>query len=98
MTTNTQRPAASNELARERERIRAAAARPLAGQPIHSTGALTVVQLAAETQAKRWRLTHQLLDLMQEFQSAVVQTTDKSPAVARWREQNHTLRGQVDEL
>lgn len=54
----------------EREAIRAAAERLLAGQPTHSSGALTVVQLAAEAGVKRWLLTHKHPDLREEFEKA----------------------------
>lgn len=39
------------------------------GQPSNSTGALTVVQLAAEAGVKRWVLTHKHPDLRIEFES-----------------------------
>jgi hypothetical protein len=54
----------------ERDAIRAAAERLLAGTPTRSTGALTVVQLAAEAGVKRWVLTHKHPDLRQEFEAA----------------------------
>ncbi|WP_433206805.1 hypothetical protein ACQP1G_20725 [Nocardia sp. CA-107356] len=53
----------------EREAIRAAMERLLAGQPTNSTGALTVLQLAAEAGVKRWVLTHKYTDLREEFQT-----------------------------
>ena len=70
---------------REREEIRAAAERLLAGTPVRSTGELTVVQLAAEAGVKRWKLTHQHVDLMRSFQAAVRQAQHESPLVAPWR-------------
>ncbi|WP_221359828.1 hypothetical protein, partial [Streptomyces beigongshangae] len=54
----------------ERDAIQAAMQRLLAGTPTHSTGALTVVQLAAEAGVKRWVLTHKHPDLRQEFEAA----------------------------
>jgi len=51
----------------EREAIRAAMHRLLAGTPTNSTGALTVLQLAAEAGVKRWVLTHKHTDLREEF-------------------------------
>ncbi|MEW2620860.1 hypothetical protein [Streptomyces sp. NPDC048106] len=54
----------------ERDAIQAAMQRLLAGAPIRSTGALTVVQLAAEAGVKRWVLTHKHPDLRQEFEAA----------------------------
>lgn len=52
----------------ERTAIRAAMQRLLAGQPRNSTGALTVLQLAAEAGVKRWALTHKHPDLRTEFE------------------------------
>jgi hypothetical protein len=42
--------------------------RLLDGQPLRSTGALTVLQLAAEAGVKRWVLTHKHRDLKDEFE------------------------------
>lgn len=53
----------------ERDAIRAAMNRLLTGEPINSTGALTVLQLAAEAGVKRWVLTHKHPDLRTEFES-----------------------------
>lgn len=52
----------------ERDAIQAAASRLLAGVPTRSTGALTVLQLAAEAGVKRWVLTHKHPDLGQAFE------------------------------
>lgn len=52
----------------ERDAIRAAMHRLLTGQPARSTGALTVLQLAAEAGVKRWVLTHKHPDLRKEFE------------------------------
>lgn len=52
----------------ERDAIQAAASRLLAGAPTRSTGALTVLQLAAEAGVKRWVLTHKHPDLRQAFE------------------------------
>ncbi|MFD8612235.1 hypothetical protein [Streptomyces sp. NPDC059631] len=52
-----------------REAIRAAADRLLEGIPLRSTGELTVVQLAAEADVKRWLLTHKHRDLAEHFQA-----------------------------
>jgi peptidoglycan hydrolase CwlO-like protein len=54
----------------ERDAIQAAMQRLLAGTPTRSTGALTVVQLAAEAGVKRWVLTHKHPDLRKEFEAA----------------------------
>ncbi|MFI5540653.1 hypothetical protein ACIA5H_30095 [Nocardia sp. NPDC051900] len=53
----------------ERTAIRAAMERLLSGTPTNSTGALTVLQLAAEAGVKRWLLTHKHTDLREEFQA-----------------------------
>lgn len=52
-----------------RDAIRAAADRLLEGTPLRSTGELTVVQLAAEADVKRWLLTHKHRDLAEQFQA-----------------------------
>lgn len=52
----------------ERDAIRAAMHRLLTGRPINSTGALTVLQLAAEAGVKRWVLTHKHPDLRKDFE------------------------------
>ncbi|WP_280248004.1 hypothetical protein [Nocardia abscessus] len=58
----------------ERAAIRAAMERLLSGEPTNSTGALTVLQLAAEAGVKRWVLTHKHTDLREEFQARRIQT------------------------
>ncbi|QCD53532.1 hypothetical protein [Streptomyces hawaiiensis] len=55
----------------ERERIRAATDRILAGTPQCSTGALTIVALAAEAGVPRNALTQRHLDLKNHFYEAV---------------------------
>ena len=75
----------------ERERIEAAIKRLLHGQPLRSTGALTVIQLAAEADVKRWVLTHRHTDLMHSFQAAVRQQQQESPLVTPWRERVQQL-------
>jgi len=75
----------------ERAHIKGAIDRLLRGQPLHSTGELTVVQLAAEAGVKRWRLTHQHTDLMQAFQAAARQQRQESPLITPWRERVEQL-------
>jgi chromosome segregation ATPase len=96
--------------AHEREAITAAAQRLLAGRPERSTGALTVLQLAAEAGVKRWVLTHKHPDLKTEFeqrreavngvptayQTLAAKTTDLAAANHRLREENADLRHRVD--
>ncbi|MEH0396224.1 hypothetical protein OG322_25625 [Streptomyces sp. NBC_01260] len=55
----------------ERKTIRAAIDRLLAGTPLRSDGALTVVSLAAEADVKRHVLTHRHTDLRDEFYARV---------------------------
>jgi len=55
----------------ERDRIRAAMDRILAGTPEHSNGALTIVALAQEAQLPRNALTQRHLDLKSEFYDKV---------------------------
>jgi chromosome segregation ATPase len=54
-----------------RDHIRAATDRLLAGTPLRSDGALTVVSLAAEAGIKRHLLTHRHTDLKEEFYARV---------------------------
>jgi len=56
---------------RQRDQIRAAMDRLLAGTPLHSNGALTVVSLAVEASVKRHVLTHRHTDLKDEFYARV---------------------------
>ncbi len=51
----------------ERAAIKAATNRLIDGSPERSTGALTILQLAAEAGIKRWVLTHKHTDLAEEF-------------------------------
>ena len=76
---------------RERKEIEAAIQRLLDGTPLRSTGELTVVQLAAEAGVKRWKLTHQHVDLMRQFQAAVRKADTESPLIAPWRDRVITL-------
>jgi len=55
----------------ERNRIRSAMDRILAGNAEHSTGALTIVALAQEAQVPRNALTQRHLDLKNEFYERV---------------------------
>jgi hypothetical protein len=56
---------------RERGQISAAMDRLLAGTPLRSDGALTVVSLAVEADVKRHVLTHRHTDLKDEFYARV---------------------------
>lgn len=81
--------------ARERQEIRDAARRLIEGKPIRSTGALTVVQLAAEAGVKRWILTHRHSDLMREFQASAHGQAVEPPVVTKWRAKVTSLEEQL---
>jgi septal ring factor EnvC (AmiA/AmiB activator) len=55
----------------ERDAIRAAIDRLLAGTPLRSNGSLTIVALADEANVKRHLLTHRHTDLKDEFYARV---------------------------
>lgn len=55
----------------ERDEIQAAMGRLLAGEPLRSDGALTVVSLAVEADVRRHVLTHRHTDLKDEFYARV---------------------------
>lgn len=75
----------------ERAAIQAAADRLLAGTPLRSTGKLTVVQLAAEANVKRWLLTHKHRDLAEQFQARARAAGGDPPPVA-------DLKAQISKL
>jgi hypothetical protein len=93
----------------ERAAIRAAMNRLLTGTAYRSTGALSVLQLAAEAGVKRWLLTHKHTDLAEEFRHRACAGADSPSALhglqqrARkaeeanraLREENSRLRAQV---
>ncbi|MGY1943922.1 hypothetical protein [Nocardia asiatica] len=54
-----------------RKKIIAAMDRLLNGTPLRSGGRLSISQLAIEADLGRWRLTHQHLDLKEQFQARV---------------------------
>lgn len=71
----------------ERDRIRAATDRILAGSPQHSNGALTIVALAAEAAVPRNALTQRHLDLKNEFYEKVRDRGETPDAEKRLRKQ-----------
>lgn len=79
----------------ERLRIREAMNRLLAGQPIRSNGALTVVALAQEAGLKRHVLTHRHLDLKDDFYVAVAKRNRTTDAEAALLEQLDKARAQI---
>lgn len=62
-----------------RQKIMAAMDRLLAGEPLRSSGRLSVSQLAVEAGVGRWQLTHQHVDLKERFQGRV-RNVDGAPA------------------
>ena len=95
---------------RERGQIHAAMDRLLAGTPLRSDGALTVVSLAVEADVKRHVLTHRHTDLKDEFY-ARVRAQGQVPAseqklrdeleaaqqkLAEAREENRQLKASVE--
>lgn len=62
-----------------RKKILSAMQRLLDGNPLRSTGRLSVSQLAIEADLPRWHLTHQHVDLKELFQ-AKVRATGSTPA------------------
>lgn len=93
----------------ERAAITAAMQRLLEGTSKRSTGALSILQLTAEANVKRWVLTHKHTDLAHEFQSRVKasgpipaaysnleqRAREAEEASRELREQNTQLRAQV---
>ena len=70
----------------------------LSGRPLRSTGDLTVVQLAEEAGVKRWRLTHQHVDLTRRFQNEVATRDGKSPLLAPLRDEVARLKVELTGL
>ncbi|MFH9002062.1 hypothetical protein ACH4E5_02245 [Streptomyces afghaniensis] len=64
--------------------MRAAADRLLAGTPLHSSGKLTILDLAEEAQVKRWPLTHKYpTTLMAKYQAEFKAARHKSEPVKK---------------
>ena len=76
----------------ERERIRAAMDRILAGAPERSNGALTVVALALEAAVPRNALTQRHTDLKAEFYQRIKERGGNNEDEARLRAANAKLR------
>lgn len=66
-----------------RTKILAAMERLLAGNPLRSTGRLSVSQLAVEAGVPRWHLTHQHVDLKEQFQARVANAEHTPAAFAQ---------------
>ena len=82
----------------ERAAIKAAADRLVAGTPLRSTGELTVVQLAAEADVKRWLLTHKHRDLAEGFQARARAVGGEPPPVQKLRDRLHELEAEAARL
>ena len=87
----------------ERTRIRAAAERLLAGQPVASDGALTVVALAAEAGVHRMALLKRHADLKNEFYQRVRAQTQQATSEKRQLRQTfarlrQTITSQREEI
>lgn len=87
----------TSEHTAERDAIKAAAARLLAGTPLHSDGALTVVALAAEAGVKRHVLTHRHTDLKDVFYAQVRTQGQVPDSERRLREELDTTRRRLAE-
>jgi septal ring factor EnvC (AmiA/AmiB activator) len=80
----------------ERDRIRAAMDRILAGTPQRSNGALTIVALAQEADAPRNALTQRHTDLKNEFYQHVQARGGPSELETRLRKTIAKLRATID--
>ena len=76
--------------------IRAAMDRLLTGQPLRTTGALTIVGLAQEANVKRHVLTHRHTDLKDEFNARVRAQHHVPPQLAAANDRNHLLQRRLD--
>lgn len=81
-----------------RAAILAAMDRLLDGTPQRSEGRLSVVQLAAEADVRRWHLTHQHTDLKDLFQARVRQSQTGQAASARTASAYEELKARHAEL
>lgn len=77
-------------------KLRTAADRLLAGTPLHSPGKLTILDLAAEAQVKRWLLTHKYPNkLMAKYQAEFKATRHKSEPVKKAEAESDKLREEL---
>ncbi|MCC3655743.1 hypothetical protein LIX60_30655 [Streptomyces sp. S07_1.15] len=73
--------------------LRTAADRLLAGIPLHSSGKLTILDLAEEAQVKRWLLTHKYpTTLMAKYQAEFKAARHKSEPVKKAEAEIDKLR------
>ena len=81
----------------QRKAILAAADRLLAGTPRHSSGNLSVVQLAAEAQVKYWVVAQRHTDLRDHFQ-ALARAARTRGAASQTHAERDRLREERDRL
>jgi hypothetical protein len=82
----------------QRKAILAAADRLLAGTPRHSSGNLSVVQLAIEAQVKYWVVAQRHIDLRDHFQALVRATGRTRGAAHQASTERALLREERDRL
>jgi hypothetical protein len=82
----------------ERDAITAAMQRLLTGKPLHSTGELTIVALAAEARVKRNKLTHKYTDLKDLFYAEVKARGGIPAGEAKLRKEIADLKARVEAL
>lgn len=87
----------TSEHTAERDAIKAAASRLLAGTPLRSNGALTVVALAEEAGVKRHVLTHRHTDLKDLFYAQVRTRGQVPDSERRLRAELDTTRRRLTE-
>jgi hypothetical protein len=84
---------------RQRQQIRDAMDRLIAGTAVHSDGKLTIKSLAEEAQVKRWLLTHRHTDLQDEFRARIADTTgNHPPALQKLHDAHAEATGKIQEL
>lgn len=77
-------------------KLRTAADRLLAGTPLHSSGKLTILDLAEEAQIKRWLLTHKYPNkLMAKYQAEFKAARHKSEPVKKAEAELDKLREEL---
>jgi len=81
----------------ERDAIKAAIGRLLAGTPIRSSGTLTVLTLAAEAGLKRNKLTHKHTDLRDRFRAEVARLNGVTEREVRLHDELELTRQQLAE-
>ena len=83
---------------RQRQQIRDAMDRLIAGTALHSDGKLTIKSLAEEAQVKRWVLTHRHTDLQDEFRARIADNTgNQPPALRKLHEANAEATEKIQE-